>query len=73
MQQRTTGWRPSCGCFPAEARPGVVLDPFAGSGRVGRACQKLGLDFLGVELHPDFAAMARRLLAADAPLFDEVT
>jgi DNA modification methylase len=72
-ETKTTGWRPSCGCFPCEPRPGVVLDPFAGSGRAGRACQKLGLDFYGVELHPDFAAMARRLLAADAPLFDEVT
>jgi DNA modification methylase len=73
MQQRTTGWRPSCGCFPCEPRRGIVLDPFAGSGRVGLACQKLGLDFLGCELNPEYAAMARRLLAADAPLFDEVT
>ena len=72
-QATTLGWRPTCACPPQEPRPGRVLDPFAGSGRVGLACQKLGLDFLGCELNPEYAAMARRLLAADAPLFDEVT
>ena len=65
----TLGWRPTCACLPHEPRPGVVLDPFAGSGRVGVQCQRMGLDFVGVELSPAYADMARRLLAGEMPLF----
>jgi 16S rRNA G966 N2-methylase RsmD len=32
----TTGFRPACACPPAEPVPGVVLDPFGGSGTVGQ-------------------------------------
>jgi len=33
---------------------------------------RLGRDFLGIELNPDYAAMARKRIAADAPLFNSV-
>lgn len=69
---RTTGWRASCKCANATPRPGRVLDPFCGSGRTGIAAARLGLDFVGVELNPEFATMAERLIKADAPLFNEV-
>jgi DNA modification methylase len=67
---KTLGWRPSCNC-PGELppRPGLVLDPFCGSGRTGLTAQQLGLDFVGCELNPDYAEMSRRLLYEASPLF----
>jgi hypothetical protein len=69
-QGKTLGWRPSCACVTAlPPRPPLVLDPFAGSGRTGLTAQRLGMDFVGIELNPDYADMSRRLLYADNPLF----
>lgn len=48
-------------------RGGVVLDPFAGSGTTGVVALRHGRSFLGIELNPEYAAMAReRLNAASA-------
>ncbi len=69
MISKTTGWKPTCSCQPAEPRPGVVLDPFCGSGRTGITARRMGLDFIGCELNPDFVTMSKRLMNADAPLF----
>lgn len=66
----TIDWRPSCRCSDARPpRPGLVLDPFAGSGRTGIAAMRLGLDFVGCELNPDYAEMARKLLKEESPLY----
>jgi site-specific DNA-methyltransferase (adenine-specific) len=43
---------------------GLVLDPFAGAGTTGVAALAEGRRFIGLELHPDYAAIARRRLAA---------
>jgi len=40
-------------------------------GRTAIAAGRLGLDFVGVELNPDFVAMSRRLIHDEAPLFGE--
>jgi site-specific DNA-methyltransferase (adenine-specific) len=50
-----------CGCG-APTRPGVVLDPFMGSGTVAVAAEQLGRDWLGIEINPDYAQLARRRL-----------
>lgn len=68
----TIGWRPSCFCPEQEPRPALVLDPFAGSGRTGVAANRIGLDFVGVELSEEYAEMSRRILHDQAPLFAEV-
>lgn len=53
----------TCDCgVPSE--PGVVLDPFIGSGTTAIAAEKLGRDWLGIELNPTFAAMARKRIAS---------
>jgi len=65
---QTLGWRPTCP-HGDEPRPALVLDPFCGSGRTGIAAQKLCCDFVGIDLSPQYADMARRLLCADMPLF----
>lgn len=49
---------------------GLVLDPFTGAGTTGQAALRLGRRFLGCELSPEYAALARRSLEADAPLLD---
>lgn len=38
----------------------LVLDPFAGSGTTGLVACRLGRRFVGIELNPTYAAMARR-------------
>lgn len=37
---------------------GTVLDPFTGSGSTGCACARLGFEFQGIELSPQYAAIA---------------
>lgn len=48
---------------------GVVLDPFAGSGTTGVVALKRNRSFVGIELNPEYFAMAERRLAGAAPLF----
>lgn len=42
---------------------GVVLDPFNGSGTTGVVALRLGRDYLGIELNPEYVAMAERRLS----------
>jgi site-specific DNA-methyltransferase (adenine-specific) len=55
-----------CACG-AQAIPGVVLDPFFGAGTTGLAAERHGRDWLGVELSPDYAALAEARIAASRP------
>lgn len=58
---------PTCECQGA-AEPGIVLDPFLGSGTTAVAAERLGRDWLGIELSADFATLARqRITDARAP------
>jgi len=57
-------------CIKAGSRPGdTVLDPFAGAGTTGLVADRLGRDFLGIELNAEYAALARQRITDDAPLF----
>lgn len=56
---RKVGPLTRCDCF-APARPGVVLDPFLGSGTVGIVAERLGRDWLGIELNPAYRDLAWR-------------
>lgn len=52
------------------SQPGhLILDPFAGSGTTGLAAQRLGRRAILMERDPAYAAMARKRLDSDAPLF----
>ena len=45
-------------------RPGaIVLDPFMGSGTTGVACVKTGRNFIGIEIDPDYYAIAEKRIA----------
>ncbi len=51
------GWAPACEC-EAEAVPGTVLDPFAGSGTVGVVAAALGRNYVGVDVSAEYVKMA---------------
>jgi DNA modification methylase len=47
---------------------GTVLDPFFGAGTVGVVADRLGRGWIGIELNPEYAEMARRRIADPEPL-----
>ena len=60
-------------CILAGSRQGdTVLDPFTGSGTVGVVSLRHGRDFIGTELNPEYAALARSRINDDGPLFNDV-
>lgn len=44
---------------------GTVLDPFTGSGTTGVVAKRLGRNFVGCEINPDYAKMAAGRIAAE--------
>lgn len=60
---RSLGWRQSCQCSAHESIPCTVLDPFTGSGTVGAVALPLSRSFIGIDLNPDYIALARRRIA----------
>lgn len=50
-------------CGHRDWRPGIVLDPFLGSGTVALAAEMHGRDWVGIELNPTYAALAEQRLA----------
>jgi len=52
---------------------GVVLDPFVGSGTTAIVARELGRRFIGIELNPEYADMARHRVGQTTPsLFEAV-
>lgn len=49
---------------------GKILDPFMGSGTTGIAAKRLGFDFIGIELNPEYFEIATRRIENAKP--DEV-
>lgn len=47
---------------------GVVLDPFCGAGTTGVVAAKLGRDFIGIELNPEYAEIAWQRINSIATL-----
>jgi hypothetical protein len=68
---QTTGWQQSCTC-DAGTVPQTVLDPFLGSGTTLLVADQLGRHGVGIELNPEYAAMAEQRIRNDAPMFAEV-
>jgi DNA modification methylase len=56
--------RSTCDC-QAEGRPGVVCDPFLGSGTTAVVARELGRDFVGIELSRIFCRLAESRLAQE--------
>jgi DNA modification methylase len=79
----TTGWEPTCDHAGADVRPATVLDPFSGAGTTGLVAQRLGRDYIGLELNPEYVQMAidriaddvktpadRQMESGQSPMFD---
>lgn len=62
MQAGSEAVRPDCGCASAWL-PGLVLDPFMGAGTTGVVASQVGRDWLGIELNPDYRALALSRIA----------
>jgi len=59
-------------CIAAGTKPGdLVLDPFAGAGTTILVADRMGRRAIGLELNPTYAAMARRRITSEAPLFSQ--
>jgi hypothetical protein len=69
----TTGWRPACQHFPADevdytdprignaqTVPATILDPFAGSGTVGRVAARLSRRAVLIDLNADYLGQAMK-------------
>jgi DNA modification methylase len=57
-------------CIKAGSRIGdLVLDPFTGSGTTGAVALRLGRSFVGCELNPAYAELARARIGGASPLF----
>ena len=69
---KTIGWEASCDC-DADIVPCVVLDPFGGTGTVGLVADRLGRDSILLELNPEYAAMAKKRIYEDCPMFVTVS
>jgi DNA modification methylase len=79
VHSTTLGWQPTCECFfqgelaPQEKlhiaqqkgwlRPGVVLDPFFGSGTTGQVARQNGCHVIGIELNAEYIEIAARRLS----------
>jgi len=75
----TLGWSPTCSCnmaypdyeaarddpayVPYNPIPCTVLDPFSGAGTTGLVAEKLGREFIGIELNPEYVKMAEKRIA----------
>jgi len=66
-RSETIDWQPTCDCGH-EPQPCTILDPFFGAGTVGLVADRLGRSYIGIELNPEYAEMAKRRICGDAPL-----
>jgi hypothetical protein len=55
--RRDLGFRPACDCPQRAPVPGVVLDPFAGSGTTLEAARRLGRSFVGIEINKTYRSL----------------
>lgn len=61
----TMGWVASCAHKAATVAPCLILDPFMGSGTTALVALKAGRKFVGIELNPTYADMARRRIESE--------
>ncbi len=59
VQVQITGYACACPDTTAPSTPGVVLDPFAGTGTVPMVARALGRTGIGVDLSADYLRLAR--------------
>jgi DNA modification methylase len=71
----TLDFQPDCNCCdcnsssdkPIDSKPGVVIDPFSGSGTTGVVAITHGRDYIGIELNPKYIEMSERRIENVTP------
>lgn len=57
-------------CILSASKEGdTILDPFCGSGTTGVVALRFHRDFIGIEVNPEYGAMAERRIGDEIPLF----
>lgn len=64
---QTLGFEPTCTCNAATV-PGVVLDPFMGSGTTASVAKKFKRNWLGFELNESYIELAEKRIAETQPM-----
>ena len=59
------GWSPTCDCDTDATEAGIALDPFAGAGTTCLVAKDHGRRFVGIDLNPEYVAMAQKRLGLD--------
>lgn len=72
-KKHPTGFEKACDCDTTETAPGIVIDPFAGSGTTCVAAKDLRRRWAGVELNPDYVAAAQSRLGITVSDPDRLT
>ena len=62
-ETKTTGFT-DCGCG-AGFEPGIVYDPFMGSGTTAKVALKYSRNFIGSEINPDYIKLANKRIAKE--------
>jgi site-specific DNA-methyltransferase (cytosine-N4-specific) len=68
-QGKTIGWT-KCDCN-ADFEPGVVLDPFAGTGTTGKVALDLGRKVILIEINKNYRELIERRLSIHNPIWKE--
>lgn len=63
----TVGFEPDCECGNSDYKPGVVMDPFSGSGTTGVVSITHGRDYIGIELNPQYIKMSEQRMNCVTP------
>lgn len=53
------GWAPGCSCEDPSPVRATVLDPFSGSGTTGEVALKLGRNYIGIDINPEYLPLAQ--------------
>lgn len=58
----TVEWQPSCQCPEHDPVRCTILDPFSGSATTGEVAMRLGRDYIGLDLQPEYLSLAKERL-----------
>jgi DNA modification methylase len=75
VETRTLGWDTECCRLFGAQQHGrcVVLDPYSGAGTTGLVAERLGRDYIGIELNPESVEMSVRRIRNDQAKRAEVS
>lgn len=60
-------WAPICKCPEHTPVPCVVLDPFSGSGTTGYVANRIGRDYIGIDINPGYTTLAEARILGNNP------